>query len=92
MSPDRQKKWTRWKAFLLVEWIALLIGLAMPITPSKTGGDFSLGDWFFENPNYFQEVLIYFLFTNLLIVALGLIAVFVSRKDKRSGQDEGSNS
>jgi hypothetical protein len=92
MSPDREQKWTAWKSFLIVEWIALLIGLAMPITPSKTGSDFSFADLFFEDPNYFQEVLVYFLLGNLLLGVLALIVVIVMRKDKRSGEDEGSHS
>lgn len=89
MSPDREQKWTPWKSFLIVEWIALLIGLAMPITPSKTGGDFSFADLFFEDPNYFQEVVVNFLLANLLLGVLALMVVIVIRRDKRSGKDKG---
>jgi hypothetical protein len=89
MSPDRERKWTPWKSFLIVEWIALLIGLAMPITPSKTGGDASFADLFFEDPNYFQEVLVYFLLGNLLLGVLALIVVVIVRREKRSGDDTG---
>jgi hypothetical protein len=91
MSTEREQKWTWWKSLLIVEWIALLIALAMPITPSKTGGDASLADLVFEDPNYFQEVLVYFLVGNLLLGMLALIVVIVMRKDRRSGEDEGSH-
>jgi hypothetical protein len=92
MSTEREQQGTRWKSLLIVEWIALLIALAMPITPSKTGGDFSFADLFFEDPNYFQEVLVYFLVGNLLLGVLALIVMIVIRRDKRSGEDEGSHS
>ncbi len=68
---------------LLLEFIALLIGLAMPITPSKTGGDFSFADWFFEDPTYLQEVFVYFIGTNLLIGILGLVALVIIRVQNR---------
>lgn len=69
----------------MLEGVALLIGLAMPITPSKTGGDFSLADWFFEDPSYLQEVLVYFLFTNLVLAVLVLIALLLLRSEKSQG-------
>ncbi len=71
------------KIVFLVEFVALLIGLAMPITPSKTGGDFSFADWFFEDPSYLQEVLVYFVMTNLLIGILGLVAFVIYRVENR---------
>ncbi len=67
------------KIILLLEGMALLIGLAMPITPSKTGGDFSFADWFFEDPSYLQEVLVYFVLTNLILGLLGLVALLMVR-------------
>lgn len=73
------------KIVFLVEFMALLIGLAMPITPSKTGGDFSFADWFFEDPSYLQEVLVYFIMTNVLIGILGLIAFVIYRVQNRGG-------
>ena len=55
------------KIILLLEFMALMIGLAMPVTPSKTGSDASLADWFFDDPGYLQEVFVYFVFTNILL-------------------------
>ena len=66
--------------------MALLIGLAMPITPSKTGSDFSLAEWFFQDPNYAQEVLVYFVLTNAVMVVLGLIAWVSVRVDRRKSR------
>ncbi len=83
-TPD-PNRWTVWKIVLMLEGVALLIGLAMPITPSKTGGDFSLADWFFEDPSYLQEVLVYFLFTNLVLAVLVLIALLLLRSEKSQG-------
>ncbi len=71
------------RIILLVEFVALLIGLAMPITPSKTGGDFSFADWFFEDPSYLQEVFVYFVMTNLLIGILVLVAFVIIRLQNR---------
>ena len=73
------------KAALVIEWICLLIGLAMPITPSKTGGDSSPADWFFHDPSYLQEVLVYFVAGNLVFGILVLIALAISWKERRAG-------
>ena len=85
MSTEREQKWPIWRLVLILEWIALLIGLAMPIIPSKTGGDFSLADWFFDDPHYLHEVLVYFLLTNLCIGVLALIALGIIHAEKRRG-------
>jgi len=85
MSVAGEQKWPIWRLVIILEWIALLIGLAMPITPSKTGGDFSLADWFFDDPHYLQEVLVYFLLTNLFIGVLALIALGIIWTEKRRG-------
>jgi len=88
MSSERGQKWPIWRLVLVLEWIALLIGLAMPITPSRTGGDFSFADWFFDDPHYLQEVLVYFLLTNLFIGILALIALVIIRRENRRGGTE----
>jgi hypothetical protein len=82
---DRGRKRSLWIAILAIEWIALLIGLAMPITPSKTGSDFSMADWFFDDPSYLQEVLVYFVLTNLLMGVLAIIALVLTKVEKRRG-------
>ena len=82
---ENGEKWAAWKAVLILEWIALLIGLAMPITPSKTGSDFSMADLFFEDPTYLQEVLVYFLLTNALFGVLAVVVFIFMRFEKRRG-------
>jgi len=68
---------------LTVEAIALGIGLAMPITPSKTGSTWSPAELFTADPSYLTKVAVYFVMTNLLILAIGL-GIWVSSKFKRS--------
>jgi hypothetical protein len=72
-----------WQAFLGIQFIALLIGLAMPITPLKTGGRADMARYFFENPGYVHEALVWYLATNLLIALIAVIAVIWVRRDNR---------
>lgn len=60
----------------------------MPITPSKTGGDFSPADWFFHDPSYLQEVLVYFVAGNLVFGILALIVLAIVWKQRRAGTDD----
>lgn len=83
MGTECQARWTAWRIVAILEWIALLIALAMPVTPSKTGGDFSFADWFFAGPSYLQEVLVYFVLTNLILGVLVVIALIIIWKEKR---------
>jgi hypothetical protein len=80
---------TAWKIFLIVEWVALLIGLAMPITPSKTGGDFDFADLLFENPGYLQKALVDFLVVNVLIGVLALIFLLLWWRQRRKAGSKG---
>jgi hypothetical protein len=57
-----------------VEWIALLIGPVMSVTPSETGIGFSLADWFYDAPTYVQQVWVDGLQGVLLYVAEGSVA------------------
>lgn len=65
-------------AIVLVEFAALLVALLMPITPSKTGSKASLLDIWLEEPTYLDEVIFWFVLSNLLVGVIGLI-VWVSR-------------
>lgn len=88
MSEDRRRRLAVWEIVLIFEVVALLIGLAVPITPSKTGGDLSLADWFFDDPRYLQEVLVYFLLTNLIFGLLALLAfgyTYIERRRRDNG-------
>ena len=83
-------KWleTRFGALLVLEFIALLISLAMPITPSKTGGDNDLAKYFIEDPSYIEKVFVAFIMTNLLFVVIALIAFVAVQISKRRKADQ----
>ena len=65
---------SRARIVLLLQGMALLIGLAMPVTPSKTGSDGSLAEWFVDDPSYLDEVFVYYVLTNILLGFMLLIA------------------
>ena len=68
------------QVLLLVESIALVIALIVPITPSKTGGNTRLGKYFFDEPTYLHEVAVNLVMLNLILAVLALVfAVYVSR-------------
>lgn len=79
MSEQPQEELTLWKAVLGIEFIALLIGLAMPITPSKTGRKFSVAEWLFGQASYWIDALIWFVNTNIMIGILLIIAIIWGR-------------
>jgi hypothetical protein len=74
----------RWKIFFLIEIVLLIISLIMPITPSKTGSTTKLTDWFFKNPSYFEEVLFYLIFINLIVIILADIFFIWLRVTKKA--------
>lgn len=82
----RKDRFTAVHAFLLIEFVALLIGVAMAITPSKTGSDSSIADYFFDEPTFLQEFAINFLFTNaiLLVLAIGFWSWSKLKREKQS--------
>ena len=75
--------------FVVVEFIALLIALALPVTPSKTGSNMDIASLFIEDPGYLENVLVSFLFTNVLIGVIGLLSfVYLRfRKDDSESDD-----
>jgi hypothetical protein len=64
----------RAQGLLALEAIAVLIALAMPITPSKTGSTWSPASLFWPDPNYLQKVAVSFVGVNLLLVLIGVAA------------------
>ena len=66
----------RWEWVLLSQATALMIAVVMPVTPSKTGSDWSMAELLFPEPSYVQEVLVYFVITNLIFVLFG-VGLFV---------------
>lgn len=84
LSEDAKRTLPDWAVGVLaVEAISLLIGLAMPITPSKTGSTWTPAQLFWTDPSYLAEVVVYFVLTNLLILAF-LFGVWAFSKIKRS--------
>ncbi len=64
---------TVWHGLLLAESAALMIALLMPITPSKTGSGRGIAHYLIPEPSYFEQVFVFFLLNNLLILALGAV-------------------
>ncbi len=82
MKTDKEPpEWlaTPFGVLLIIEFIALLIALALPITPSKTGGDNDLAKYFIEDPTYLEKVLVAFIVTNLLIGVIAVVAYVYHR-------------
>ena len=67
------ERFTVWHGLLLAEGAALMIGVLMPITPSKTGSTRGLAHLLTPEPSFLQQVLVYFVLTNLLMLIIGVI-------------------
>jgi len=76
----------RLKAVAVVEVIALLIALAEPVTPSKTGSTWSPAEIFTPDPSYLAKVLASFISVNLLIATFGGLAWVVSKVRRWTGR------
>jgi hypothetical protein len=78
---DESERFTVWHGLLLAEGAALMIALLMPITPSKTGSDGGLAELIIPDPSYLQEVVVYFILTNLLLLVLAvMVAIWLKIK------------
>ncbi len=67
------QRFTIWHGLFLAEGAALMIALLMPITPSKIGSDRGIADLLIHEPTYLQEVLVYFVMTNILLLVIAII-------------------
>ena len=77
---DRAANGTGWPTVvLLVELVAFMIALVLPITPSKTGSTWSPANVFWAEPSYPQEVAVSFVVVNILIVVFALAVWIASR-------------
>ena len=76
---------TFWKIFFLVEGCLLAIALILPVTPSKTGSDKSLAEYFLEDPSYLEQVLFSLIFINAIVVFLAVIVIIILRVKKQKG-------
>jgi hypothetical protein len=61
-----------WHGLFLVEVIAVVIGIAMTITPSKTGSKYGVAGHFFDEPTIIQEFLVNFVSVNVVMVVLAV--------------------
>jgi hypothetical protein len=67
------QRFTIWHGLFLAEGAALMIALLMPITPSKTGSGRGLAHFLIPDPTYFEQVVVYFVLTNVLILVISAI-------------------
>ena len=75
---DNKQK-TFWKILFLIEASLLAISLMLPVTPSKTGSDKSLVEYFIENPDYIEEVLFNLVFINLIVCIISVIVLIIRK-------------
>ena len=69
----------RLKGLLVLESIAMAIALASPLTPSKTGSNWSPAELFTADPNYIEKVFASFVTLNGIIAVLGLVVWLTTR-------------
>ena len=68
---------------LLSQGVALMIAMVMPVTPSKTGSEWSMAELVFREPSYVQEVAVYFVLTNLLfLVTAAIVLAWVRLRER----------
>jgi len=85
-----KKKFTFWHGLFLAEFIAILVGLATTIVPSKTSSDSGVAGYFFEEPTFMQEFLVNFLFFNIILILLaaGLTFWWWKTRSSRSATEK----
>jgi len=71
-----------WQLLLFAQFLAVLIALVMPVTPSKTGGKASLAEYFLDKSGYLYEVILSFILVNLIYVFLFLIGFLYVKWDR----------
>lgn len=67
------QRFTFWHGLFLAEGASLMIALLMPITPSKIGSNRGIAELIIHEPTYLQEVLVYFIMTNVLLLIISVI-------------------
>ncbi len=67
------ERFTIWHGLFLAEGASLMIALLMPITPSKIGSNRGIAELLIHEPTYLQEVLVYFIMTNVLLLIIAII-------------------
>ncbi|MBL1214560.1 MAG: hypothetical protein HND52_14485 [Ignavibacteriae bacterium] len=59
-----------WQAYLLIEFILILISFIIPISPSKTGSGKGIASWFLNDPTYIEKVIVNFILLHLLVLII----------------------
>ncbi len=75
-SPKRRTGLRDWfVAVVVLEAVSLVIGLVMPVTPSKTGArtGWRPASFITPDPTYLESATGWFVFTNIVFVLLGLM-------------------
>ncbi len=81
---QEENKFTIWHGLLLAEFTAVLISLAMVISPGKTGSGRGIAHHFFPEPTFWQEFLVNFILTNILFLVIGIaIALWIWQKGSK---------
>jgi uncharacterized membrane protein len=65
----RAKRSDKLRAFLIVEFVLVLIALVIPVTPDKTGAPFVFPP---DLPTYLKEVLIAFALGHAVMIVLAV--------------------
>jgi hypothetical protein len=81
---DESKPFTVWHGLFLAEVLAVVIALAMTITPSKTGSDTGVAGHFFDDPTFVQELFVNLVISNVMMV---LVAAGIALWWWKSGSD-----
>lgn len=76
---------SRWKWLLLIQAAAAMVAVVMPVTPNRPGSDWSMAELVFPDPSYFEEVVVYFVLANLMILLMGAVLFVWVRVGGRRG-------
>ena len=60
-------------SLILAEATSILIAVAMAYLPSISGSDNTLAHYLFEQPNFIQIALVYYLLVNVLLSILAIV-------------------
>lgn len=58
---------------LLIQAAAVMVAVVMPVTPNRSGSDWSMAELVFPEPSYLEQVVVYFVVANLMILLLGAV-------------------
>ena len=68
-----------WKLFLLAELTAFFIAAAIALVPGKLPDAKGMQYLFFDEPTFFESILVYFVLTNIIISIITLVFLIYLR-------------